>query len=98
MREKCGIFGVYAPGRDAARLVHTGLWTGIDLPRASDLVASTRSEEAIRRFISADSIGYLSYDGMIAATGLPESRLATSCFTAEYPLEVGEMLPEPLGG
>ncbi len=70
---------------------------GIDLPRASDLIASTRSEEEIRRFIDADSIGYLSYDGMIAATGLPESRLATPCFTGEYPLEIGVPVPERLG-
>lgn len=59
---------------------------GIDLPRTTDLLAATMSVEEIGRFIGADSIGYLSYEGMIAATGLPEDRFCTSCFSGVYPL------------
>lgn len=61
---------------------------GIDLPRAADLLAATMSVEEIRRFIGADSISYLSYEGMIAATGLPEHRFSTSCFSGMYPISV----------
>jgi amidophosphoribosyltransferase len=63
---------------------------GIDLPRVADLIAARRSVEEIRRFIGSDSIGYLSYDGMIAATGLPESSFSTSCFSGVYPLNAGD--------
>lgn len=59
---------------------------GIDLPRAGDLVGATMSIEEIRRYIGADSIGYLSYDGMITATGLPDDCFSTSCFSGVYPI------------
>ncbi|HET7632492.1 MAG TPA: amidophosphoribosyltransferase [Gemmatimonadaceae bacterium] len=60
---------------------------GIDLPDAADLVASRLSVEQIQQSIGADSLAYLSYDGMIAATGLPLEQLSTSCFNGVYPLE-----------
>ena len=59
---------------------------GIDLPNAADLLAARMSVEEIRRFIGADSLSYLSYDGMIDATGLPESNFSTSCFSGVYPI------------
>ncbi|MEO8945751.1 MAG: amidophosphoribosyltransferase [Gemmatimonadaceae bacterium] len=59
---------------------------GIDLPNTADLVAARMSVEEIRHAIGADSLAYLSYDGMIAATGLPEERFCTSCFSGVYPL------------
>ena len=67
---------------------------GIDLPNVADLVASTMSTEEIRQSIGADSLAYLSYDGMIDATGLPDDHFATSCFSGVYPLDVtGEAVP-----
>ena len=60
---------------------------GIDLPNAADLVAARMSVEDIRQSIDADSLAYLSYDGMIAATGLPDDHFTTSCFSGVYPLE-----------
>lgn len=47
---------------------------GIDTPRPDELVAAGMSVEETREFIGADSLAYLSYEGMIRATGLPESR------------------------
>lgn len=60
---------------------------GIDIPNAADLVAATMSVGEIRESIGADSLTYLSYDGMIAATGLPEDHFSTACFSGVYPLE-----------
>ncbi|HET7566023.1 MAG TPA: amidophosphoribosyltransferase [Gemmatimonadaceae bacterium] len=60
---------------------------GIDLPNAADLVAARMSVEDIRQSIDANSLAYLSYDGMIAATGLPDDHFTTSCFSGVYPLE-----------
>jgi len=60
---------------------------GIDIPNPADLVAATMSVDEIRQSIGADSLTYLSYDGMIAATGLPEDHFSTACFSGVYPLE-----------
>src|SRR5665213_89432 len=60
---------------------------GIDLPSPADLVAATKSVDEIRQSIGAESLTYLSYDGMIAATGLPEDHFSTACFNGVYPLE-----------
>jgi len=67
---------------------------GIDTPNQSALIASSRSIEEIRRFIGADSLHYLSFDGMVKATGLPESVFSTSCFTGEYPIDIGKRRDE----
>ena len=70
---------------------------GIDLPNSADLVAARLSVEEIRRSIGADSLAYLSYGGMIAATGLPDERFCTSCFSGVYPLDVSHgAVPEPV--
>ncbi|CAM2928985.1 amidophosphoribosyltransferase [Skermania piniformis] len=44
--------------------------------------------EGVRRSIGADSLGYISTGGMIAATEQPRSRLCTACFSGEYPIEL----------
>jgi amidophosphoribosyltransferase len=61
---------------------------GIDLPNSADLVAARMSVDEIRQYIGADSLSYLSYDGMIEATGLAEDRFCTSCFSGVYPLDI----------
>jgi amidophosphoribosyltransferase len=61
---------------------------GIDLPNSADLVAARMSIDEIRQYIGADSLSYLSYDGMIEATGLAEDRFCTSCFSGVYPLDI----------
>ena len=42
----------------------------------------------MRASIGADTLGYLTKDGMIAATGQQESQLCTACFTGKYPIEL----------
>ncbi len=63
---------------------------GIDMPTRNELVASDLSVEEIRQFVGGDSLGYLSLDGMVAATGAPRGDFCRACFDGEYPIEVPE--------
>ncbi len=61
---------------------------GIDFPTRKELMAANNSPEQIRDFLGADSLGYLSLEGMIAATGLPANEFCTACYTGDYPSPV----------
>ena len=61
---------------------------GIDLPRQSDLLASDKSVKQMNTYLGSTSLNFLSYAGMIKATGLPESLFCTSCFTGKYPIDI----------
>jgi amidophosphoribosyltransferase len=63
---------------------------GIDTPTRRELIAATSSVEEIRRFIEADSLGYLSAEGMLEAFGRPSRATCTACFTGIYPVEIEE--------
>lgn len=63
---------------------------GIDTPNQKNLIASKMSIPKIKKFIGADSLSYLSYQGLIKATGLTEDVFCTSCFTGNYPIDIGE--------
>ena len=67
---------------------------GIDTPRQVELIAATRSIKEICRFIGADSLTFLSVDGMVRATGLPREVFSTSSFTGEYPIDIGKRRQE----
>jgi amidophosphoribosyltransferase len=60
---------------------------GIDTPRRSELIAATHSLDEIRRFLEADSLGYLSLEGLLSAVGPRRASYCTSCYTGEYPVE-----------
>ncbi len=57
---------------------------GVDMARRDELIASRLEIEGIRSHIGADSLGYLSLDGMIRATGATRGDLCTACFTGDY--------------
>ena len=59
---------------------------GIDFPTRDELLAANNSREKICQYLGADSLGYLSLDGMIKATGLPASEFCHACYTGEYPV------------
>jgi amidophosphoribosyltransferase len=62
---------------------------GIDTPLKNELIASSHSVEEIRRSIAADSLAYLSHDGLLAAVGDAEGqRHCTACFSGRYPVAV----------
>jgi amidophosphoribosyltransferase len=64
---------------------------GIDTPTRKELIASTHSTEEIRRYLRADSLAYLSLEGMLKAVG-GEDRFCLACFTGKYPISFD--LPE----
>jgi amidophosphoribosyltransferase len=59
---------------------------GVDTPRRSELIGATHSVEEIRRYIGADSLSYLSLDGLLSAVGTKRSSYCTSCYTGQYPV------------
>ncbi|MDO8689477.1 MAG: amidophosphoribosyltransferase [Dehalococcoidia bacterium] len=61
---------------------------GVDMATRAELIAARKSVEEIARYIEADSLGYLSVEGLIKAVGLPERDLCLACFTGTYPLPV----------
>jgi amidophosphoribosyltransferase len=63
---------------------------GIDFPTRAELIAGNLSVEEIRASLSADSLGYISLDGLIAATGIHRDRLCRACFDGIYPIDVAE--------
>ena len=65
---------------------------GIDFASRAELIANGLGIEEIARSLGADSLGYISEEGMIAATGQPEEQLCTACFSGKYPVA----LPEPV--
>jgi amidophosphoribosyltransferase len=67
---------------------------GIDTPDQSKLIAARMTPEEICEYCGADSLAYLSYPGMIEATGLPEDVFSTSCFTGVYPIDIRERKKE----
>ena len=57
---------------------------GVDMARRDELIASRMDIEQIRKHIGADTLGYLSLDGMIRATGGTPDQYCAACFTGEY--------------
>jgi amidophosphoribosyltransferase len=61
---------------------------GVDTPQKAELIAANQSLEEIRRFIDADSLGYLSLEGLLASVGSAQGAYCTSCYTGRYPVAV----------
>jgi amidophosphoribosyltransferase len=59
---------------------------GIDFPDRTKLMAANHSIDEIRRYLNADSLGYLSLDGMVKATGHPANSFCMACYDGEYPV------------
>jgi amidophosphoribosyltransferase len=60
---------------------------GVDTPHRSELIAATHSIEQITEFLEADSVGYLSLEGLMAAVGSGSQGYCSSCYTGVYPVE-----------
>ncbi len=69
---------------------------GIDFPTSKELAASGRSLDQVRDFVGADSLGYLSVEGLLSAVTQPPGNYCTACFTGNYPCEITEAV-EKLG-
>ncbi len=57
---------------------------GIDTPTRKELIGASHNVEEIRRYLGADSLGYLSLDGMLKATGSEPANFCHACFTGQY--------------
>ena len=68
---------------------------GVDTPTREELIASSRSVEEIAEFIGADSLGYLSLDGLLGAVADEDGEeFCTACYTRVYPVPIGETRPQ----
>lgn len=76
---------------------------GIDFASRAELVANGLDMDGIRRSVGADSLGYLSLDGLVSASEQPRSRLCAACFDGHYPIalpdadKIGKHLLEDTG-
>jgi len=61
---------------------------GVDTPNKADLIAAQMSVDEIRRFIGADSLGYLSLEGMMEATGISPHKACVACWNERYPTHI----------
>jgi amidophosphoribosyltransferase len=65
---------------------------GIDFASKAELVANGLDVDGIRQSIGADSLGYISIDGLVAASEQPRSRLCMACFDGQYPIELPDLV------
>ena len=61
---------------------------GVDLASRKELLAANMSVEEIREFVGANSLGYLSHEGLIRAIGLPKNEFCMACFTGNHPIPI----------
>ena len=64
---------------------------GVDTPRRDELIASHNSVEEIRKYLGADSLGYLSLESLRASVEDTEGKFCTSCYTGNYPTELVQL-------
>jgi amidophosphoribosyltransferase len=65
---------------------------GIDFPDRGKLMAANFSLDEIRKYLNADSLFYLSQEGMVKATGLPADRFCRACYDGQYPVPYDPVL------
>ena len=59
---------------------------GVDTPQRSELIAATHTLPEIRKYLDAESLSYLSLEGMLSAVGDGRASYCTSCYTGNYPV------------
>ena len=65
---------------------------GIDFPDKNKLMANNYTHQEMCDYLNADSLGYLTEDGMVASVRRPRSSLCMACYTGEYPVEYDQNL------
>ena len=61
---------------------------GVDLATRKELLAANMTVEEIREYVGADSLGYLSHEGLVKSVGLARDNFCMACFTGNYPVPV----------
>jgi amidophosphoribosyltransferase len=64
---------------------------GVDTPTREELIASSNSPEQIRKYLGADSLGYISMEGLRSAVNDHEGKFCTSCYTGVYPTDLVQL-------
>lgn len=67
---------------------------GIDTPRREELIAAVQSIKAINEYITSDTLGYLSVEGLYEAVREAGGSFCDACFTGRYPVEVLTKVPQ----
>ncbi len=62
---------------------------GVNTPRKAELIAAQMSVDEVCKYIEADSLGYLSLEGMLEATGMEVGTVCVACWNGNYPTEIG---------
>jgi amidophosphoribosyltransferase len=65
---------------------------GIDFASKAELLAAGLDNDGIRASIGADTLGYVSLEGLIAASEQPKTRLCRACFDGEYPIALPDIV------
>ncbi len=65
---------------------------GIDFASRAELIANGLDVDGVRASLGADSLGYVSLDGLIAATDQPRTRLCRACFDGQYPIPIPDLV------
>ncbi len=63
-------------------------YLGIDMASREELIAAHKTVSGVEAVINADSLGYLSIDGLVSAIGLDRDDLCLGCLTGAYPVEI----------
>ena len=69
---------------------------GIDFPDRKKLMAANYSQDQIRKYLNADSLHYLSLDGMVKATGLSKDSFCLACYNGDYPVEYDPLIDKSI--
>lgn len=69
---------------------------GIDFPDRSKLMAANYSVEEIRKYLNADSLAYLSQEGMVKATQCPAESFCLACYNGQYPVVYDPLLDKDI--
>jgi amidophosphoribosyltransferase len=61
---------------------------GVDMATRRELIAAQKTISEVNDFVGADSLGYLSIEGLVKAVALPKDIFCMACFTGDYPIPV----------
>jgi amidophosphoribosyltransferase len=67
---------------------------GVDTPTKKELIASTYTVDEIRKYIEADSLAYLSLEGLLRSVNAQPNEFCMACYTGKYPIEFVGMIPD----
>ena len=84
--KKAGVAKVHL--RIASPALKNPCFLGVDIEKHKELIANNRTVEQIRQKIGADSLGYLSLEGLKKSVGKLNTGFCTGCFSGQYPLQI----------